>query len=425
MSNFQKVLESVELPQELKTQIKESWEEEVQSNYEKVRAEQEQQLKESVDKEIDSMVEAADALISSTLKKEMAEMVEQRKEIKDIMDKERAKAVQQRVQESREFKRNAELLDKLVTQVLDTEIHELVNERKEFREIESKRLDEMDKMIKESVKGEIQELNEDRKELKESMARMDDLVVGQLTRELSEFQIDRRKLVEQSRKLEKESKRELEESKDAFMKRAGQSVSKLIDDTLRSQISELKEDIQIAKNNTFGRKIFEAFAGEYLTSHLSEGTELHKLRSKVEESNKNIAKMQQMIKEKEVKLNKSKAALRESRESNKRSEKMNELLRPLNNTQRETMKQLLEGVETEKLEASFKRYVPTILENSSKPKVGNRKTLSEQKHTEKKPLLSENTGERSKLNYQPSVNAKTQSVEDEYSEIIRLSGIKK
>lgn len=423
MSNFQKVLESVELPDELKTQIQESWDDEVKSNYDKVRAEQEQKIKEDVDKEIDSMVEAADALITTTIKKEMQEMTEQRKEIKSIMDKEHAKSVQQRVQESREFKRNAELLENLVTQVLDKEIRELITERKTDRAEDDKRLQEMDQLVRSTVQAEVQELNEDRKALNESMTKMDDLVVGQLTRELSEFQTDRRDLKEKSRRLEKEYRTKLDESKDAFMQRAGKSVSSMVDNTLRSQISELKEDIQIAKNNTFGRKIFEAFAGEYLTSHLSEGTELHKLRSKVSESSKNIAKMQQIIKEKEDKLNKSKAALHESRETNKRSEKMNELLRPLNYTQRETMKQLLEGVETNKLENTFKRYVPTILESSSKSQSGSskRKPLSE--NSDKK-VLSETTGERSKLNYQPT-RKDTNAVDDEFSEIMRLSGVKK
>ncbi len=422
MSNFQKVLDSVELPDELKQQIKEAWEAEVQANYEKVQAEHEHKLTESVGTEINDMVAAADALITSTLKKEISEMAEQRKEMRGIMDKERAKAVQQRIRESKEAKRNAELLENLVTQVLDSEIRELISERKDFKVEQDKRLNEMDQLIKESVQVEIKELKADREVIKESMSKMDDLVIGQLTRELSEFQADRRQLKEEKRKLKQDHERKLEEAKNAFMERAGKSVSTMIDNTLRKQLTELKEDIQIAKHNTFGRKIFEAFAAEYLTSHLSEGTELHKLRTKIEESNKNIAKMQQIIKEKEDKLNSSKAALRESREMNKRSEKMNSLLRPLNTTQRETMKALLEGVATDKLEESFKRYVPTILENSTRKK--ERKSLNEQSSKEEKPVLSESTGDRSKMNYQPTT-VDPQNQEEDYSEIFRLAGVKR
>ena len=36
---------------------------------------------------------------------------------------------------------------------------------------------------------------------------------------------------------------------------------------------ELKEDIDVARNNDFGRKIFEAFASEYATSYLNEKSE--------------------------------------------------------------------------------------------------------------------------------------------------------
>lgn len=420
MSDFKKVLESVDLPDELKNQIQESWDAEVQANYDKVSADTEQKIKERVDEEVGQLVEAADALITSTLKAEMSEMSEQRKQVKEIMDKEHAKAVQQRVHESREFKRNSELLENLITQVLDTEIRELISERNEFKEKENKMLEQLDTMLKEGMKAEMQEFSEDRKALKESLSKMDNLVVGQLTRELSEFQTDRRALKEKASKLDKQYHKQLEEAKQAFMNRAGKSISTLVDSTLREQITELKEDIQIAKNNTFGRKIFEAFAGEYLTSHLSEGTELHKLRRKIEESNKNVAKMQEIIQEKEEKLNKSKEALRESREMSKRKDVMNNLLRPLNNTQRETMKQLLDGVETSKLEESFKRYVPTILENSGSKKRKERKVMTEQKS--EKPVLSESKGERSKMSYQPTLEQPDDS--DEYDEIFRLAGVK-
>ena len=101
---------------------------------------------------------------------------------------------------------------------------------------------------------------------------------------------------------------------------------------------------------------------------------------------------------------------------------MNSLLRPLNTTQRETMKALLEGVATDKLEESFKRYVPTILENSTRKK--ERKSLNEQSSKEEKPVLSESTGDRSKMNYQPTTVAQ-QNQEEDYSEIFRLAGVKR
>jgi hypothetical protein len=42
-------------------------------------------------------------------------------------------------------------------------------------------------------------------------------------------------------------------------------------------IASLKEDIDAARSNDFGRKIFEAFANEYTTSHLNENSEVSKL----------------------------------------------------------------------------------------------------------------------------------------------------
>jgi hypothetical protein len=51
----------------------------------------------------------------------------------------------------------------------------------------------------------------------------------------------------------------------------------------------LKEDIDLARKNDFGRKIFEAFSSEYLNSHLNEKSETSKLLKVLATKDKQLA----------------------------------------------------------------------------------------------------------------------------------------
>ena len=47
--------------------------------------------------------------------------------------------------------------------------------------------------------------------------------------------------------------------------------------TLNNEITQLKEDIDTARKNDFGRKLFETFAEEYTTPTMNEKSETAKL----------------------------------------------------------------------------------------------------------------------------------------------------
>lgn len=422
MSDIRKVLDSIELPEELQQTIIEAWNSEVEKNREEVRAEFKSQINEGMSGELQTLVEAADALITSTLNTEIEELREDRRTIKEMADAERAKSVKQRVNESREAKRQAALLDNLISEALKHEIKEFHEDRKRFEEKETQVLEELMSMTNETLLAEMKEFQADRTHLQESLTKLENLTVNQLTRELSEFQEDRRNLQEQKVRMEADYKRKLEESKDAFIKRAERTISETVDAEIHRHITTHKEDIRIAKENTFGRKIFETFAATYLTSHLSEGTELHKLRKQLSESEKNMQKMQQIIKENEQKINKSKAALREANEAKRRGDMLNKLLRPLNNTQRETMSELLEGVAVDKLEDSFNRYVPSVLDAPERKRQPRRVISEDNKRPKKEQQLSESTGKRDVRSY---TLATKDSESTELEDILRAAGIKK
>ena len=54
-------------------------------------------------------------------------------------------------------------------------------------------------------------------------------------------------------------------------------LASIVESTVTGELSTLKEDIMLAKENMFGRKIFETFATEFMSSHLAEGTQVSKL----------------------------------------------------------------------------------------------------------------------------------------------------
>ncbi len=421
MSDIKKVLDSIELPDELQSTILEAWNAEVEKNREAIREEFKTQINEGVGTEVQSLIEAADAMITSVLNEEIEELRQDRKQIREEAEKLKAKAVKQRVAEARESKRQAELLDSIITEALKHEIKEFHEDRKRLAESESKVLSQFQQMVNETLTHEMEEFKTDRQKLNESLVKLENLTVNQLTRELSEFQEDRRELNEQKARLESEYNRRLNEAKDAFIKRAERTISETVDSEINRFITTHKEDIRIAKENTFGRQMFETFAATYMTSHLAEGTELYKLRQQISENEKNMQKMQRIIQESEQKINKSKAALREANEAKRRGDKLNELLRPLNSTQRETMSELLEGVAVEKLEESFNRYVPSVLDTQERKRQP-RRVIAEDKKRSPKEQLSESTGKRDVRSY---TLASPTSEEDEVALIMRNAGLRK
>ena len=61
--------------------------------------------------------------------------------------------------------------------------------------------------------------------------------------------------------------------------------------------THLKEDIDTARKNDFGRKIFESFASEYGTSYLNENSETAKLIKVVDMKNKQLDEAKAVCKE--------------------------------------------------------------------------------------------------------------------------------
>ncbi len=94
-------------------------------------------------------------------------------------------------------------------------------------------------------------------------------------------------------RLVREGKAHFEKVRKSFIERSANAISETVDRGLRSEIKQLKEDIDSARKNDFGRKIFEAFANEYQHSYLNESSETSKLLKVVDTKDKQIVEARQ------------------------------------------------------------------------------------------------------------------------------------
>jgi hypothetical protein len=285
-----------------------------------------------------------------------------------------------------------EAMDNMLSTAIKTEMDEfktdreaLIAERVAYKKAISEHASILEKFITSQLANEVKELRADRKKVNEHLGRTKEFVVKQLSRELAEFHDDKRDLVQTKVRMVAEGKEILTKTKNSFIKRSAELVEKTIDTALRSELAVLKEDIQAAKENEFGRKIFDTFAGEFMTSQLSEGTEVAKMSKKLEESATKIAKLEDTITEKESAITSAETAQKVLEDRMDRNKVMESLLSPLGKDKRTVMVDLLETVKTTNLKSAFKKYLPAVL---------NETVSSEAKQSLNEGKVTEHTGDR-------------------------------
>jgi hypothetical protein len=201
----------------------------------------------------------------------------------------------------------------------------------------------------------------------------------QLTTELNDFHQDKKDLLEQKVKLVQEGKEMIAEAKAKFIEKASTKLASIVESTITSELGTLKEDIQKAKENMFGRKIFETFATEFMSSHLAEGTQISSLNKQLEEVKAQLTETQKVVEEKEEMINEAEQKAKRVAEAQDRAKVLADLLGPLAKDKRELMGNLLESVATDRLSTAFKKYLPTVLNEQTTSKA---QTLNESQKTE-------------------------------------------
>ena len=308
-----------------------------------------------------------------------------------------------------------EALDKMVSESLQAEIREFADEKAQlaadrvrFNKRMSEAAGKFDSFLVGKLAEEIKELRSDRKLQKESTQRLEKFVIRALAEEIQEFAKDKQDVVETKVKLVREAKSKLDQLQQQFVARSAALVKESVANKLESELTQLKEDIQTARENNFGRRLFEAFASEFAITHLNENSEIAKLRKAVEERDQKIAEAKQAASEKAALVESKDREIRIIKESQQRQQTLNDLLKPLNKDKQTVMVSLLENVQTDKLKSAFEKYLPAVLNNSAQPKA------------EKQALVEsrvEVTGDK-------SAKVSAESNDSNVVEIKRLAGLK-
>lgn len=313
-------------------------------------------------------------------------------------------------------------MDSFLTEKVQAEINEFAQdkqavaaERVSYKKKVAQHLSMMEKFMAQTLAREVRELREDRERNVSNIGALENFVLRQLTEEVRELRTDKQALVEQRVKLVGESKRKLTEARQEFVKKSAQVIEENINKIIQKEIRQYRDDIERARKNDFGRRIFEAFAGEYLTSHLNESSEVKQVLSKMNELRTQLEEAQSQLTQKSQLLESAQVKVRAAQDMVGRERVMNELLGPLSRNQRRVMTELLENVKTQNLHESYHKYLPAVLNEKTQEK-----THTTHKRTLREGARKEMTGNRRVSQEQTSQDAQDQL---EIDQLRKLAGI--
>ena len=366
---FNEILEGMDLSEEVGTSIQEAWESKIVEAREELTAELREEFAQRYEHDKGQIVEAMDNFISEKVTAEISELAEDRKALAD-----------QQVKYRKAVSEHAKLLDKFVT---------------------------------EQVAKEVKELRADRIRTSEHVTKLDDFVAEQLAEELNEFHEDKKALVEQKVKMVREGKKQLAEAKKAFISKAAEKVEGVVNNVLVNEVKSFRDDITSARENDFGRRIFEAFANEYGNSYLNEAKEIKAVQKTLAEMKIKLEEAEATAESKEEAVKITESKLKVAQDLMDRKETLNELMSPLGKEKKEIMSDLLESVKTENLAKQFDKYLPSVLDGET-PRV--KKTITES-------VIKEHTGDK-KVTANAEANDSTDGIV-EIDTIRKLAGLSK
>ena len=275
-----------------------------------------------------------------------------------------------------------EALDKMVTDGLATEIQAVAAEKRALAEDRVKFQGKMKESAQKfngflvtKLAEEIGELRKDRKMHAEGLEKLENFMVHALAREIQEFAQDKREVVETKVRLVREARGKLEQLKARFVKESAEKMTRAVSRHLKAELTQLHEDVKVARENNFGRRIFEAYAAEFGATHLNEKAEVKKLYALLTNKDRQLSEAIELTEKAKVLIERKEREVRMIKESNARQTAMDELLSPLNQEKADVMRNLLESVQTGRLKNAFEKYLPAVLEDRS---VKARKVISEQ-----------------------------------------------
>ena len=321
LDSLKPLLDSELINEEAQQQISEAWEAKLNEAREQVRAELREEFAQRYEHDKTVMVEALDRMVTEGLAVEL----EQVKAEKQSLAEDRVRFQAKMKESSTKFN------DFMVTKLAE----------------------------------EIGELRKDRKMHTEGVAKLESFVVHALAREIREFAQDKQDVVETKVRLVREARKQLETLKARFVTESAQKMSNAVGNHLKAELGQLQEDIKVARENNFGRRIFEAYAAEFGATHLNEKAEVRKLHDVIARREQQLGEAIKLGAKAKTLVESKEREIRIIRESNQRESAMEELLAPLNQEKAAVMRNLLESVQTARLSGAFEKYLPAVLADRS------------------------------------------------------------
>ena len=317
LEELKSLFENNVVSEDVRAEIESAWESRIVENREQVTQQLREEFAQRYEHDKSLMVEAVDRMLGDQLREEIAQFVEDRNQLAEAKAKVVVKA-----------KKDAQTM-------------------KEF--------------IVRQLSNEVKDLHEDQKQMADKFIKLEQFVVEALAQEIAEFHTDKQEIAETKVRLVREGREAFGKVKEQFIKRAAGLVESAVEQTLSKEIGQLKEDIEAARRNDFGRKLFEAFANEYQTSYLSERSETSKLLKVIDLKELEVAQAKHAVAEAKQLAESKEQQIKALVESKERQEVMSELLAPLAREQKAIMSELLESVQTAKLRGNFEKYLPSVV----------------------------------------------------------------
>ncbi len=330
---FKKLFESGMISEEVKAEVETAWNSKLQETRDQLTAELREEFAQRYEHDRSAIIEGLDAMIGERMEAEVAEFVADKQSLAEAQAQYEAKMT-----------KDSKVLESFVVQ----------NLAKELSEFQS-----------------------DRQKVAENFAKLEAFVIEALASEIKEFAEDKKDLAETKVRLVREAKDKFAEIKQTFITRSAAIVENAVTNNLTKEIGQLREDIDQARENHFGRKIFEAFSTEYMSSYVNEKSTTARLLKIVDKKEAELAEAQKAVAEAQALVESKEREARVNKDLMERAAVMQELLAPLSGDKKAVMNQLLESVQTPKLSVAFDKYLPAVMEGKAQQTKAPKQALNE------------------------------------------------
>jgi len=278
-------------------------------------------------------------------------------------------------------------------------------------------IDEVDGMKKDYAEKTVAVKEQARAYVAQRFGALEKVIEGVLSKELKELheseKVNRRAYLNAIT----ESKAELESDKEAFRQKAAAVLENIVNVQVQGTLDELREDIKAARQADFGREMFEAFSTTFRRQFFDSSKEFRDIVGQLKEAKATTANIKdkswKLVKEARQRAASAEGKAKKIEESVVRTTAINKMLKPLSGQTHMKMKHILEATATDRLAATYRKFLPEMLNEAKRSTATTRSRKIEEAVVELK------TGGRQKL----TENVATEE-DDEIVEIQRLAGMK-